>query len=148
MIIYKHNNATTNQIYNLLTECDNNFIPKLSLRVNIIEYAEKLSNNAENFEAWEGDKLIGIVSIYIDNKEYSGFITNVSVLSLFTGKSIGTNLLKRTVFFAKQKRLEYIKLEVHKENLAAINLYNKNGFIVLKENHDIITMRHKLKFAK
>ncbi len=73
------------------------------------------------------------------NKEIVGFagvidtvdqleITNIVVRKDFRKKGIGNELLTELIKLAKENGKEKITLEVNNTNLAAIKLYEKNGF--------------------
>lgn len=78
-IKYKIDKSTVEDIFLHLNTCDLDYIPKLSLKVNIDEYSQKLFQNANRFEAWNNNKLIGLLAIYFNFEENFAFITNVSI---------------------------------------------------------------------
>jgi ribosomal protein S18 acetylase RimI-like enzyme len=140
-ILYKVHVATSNEIYLHLKECSDNFTPHLSDRVNIREYSQKIFDKTLTFEAWSNDVLIGLVAAYFnDIKNKTGFISNVSVLKEFMGIGISSRLMNSVIEYARQQNFNELKLEVHCNNFAAINLYEKLGFHCIKKNEDIITM--------
>ena len=59
-IQFSLNNASEAEIVGHLWHCDANFVPPLSDRVEINDYANKITNKAMRFEAWSGDKLVGL----------------------------------------------------------------------------------------
>ena len=128
LIKYKHNTANFDEIHQHLNSCDQNFFPKLSSKVNIAEYSEKINNFAEKFEAWQNEMLIGLVAVYKNDENHFLFITNVSLLKEFQGKGIAKQLIMNAIDFAKDHQYKNIKLEVHLENENAIQLYTKLNF--------------------
>ncbi|URZ04268.1 GNAT family N-acetyltransferase [Clostridium felsineum] len=52
----------------------------------------------------------------------------VTILKEYTGKGIGSLLLKTVIAWAKKKKIEKIELEVFNDNTRAIELYKKFGF--------------------
>lgn len=62
----------------------------------------------------------------------------------FWGKNIGTVATKLMLENAKKIKLKKIYLEVNKKNLSAIKVYEKNGFIQIKENDSKIYMELEL----
>lgn len=130
-INYKSNNSTADQIYSHFNKCENLFIEKLEQRIDLKQYSFKLAEKATRFEAWNGNNLIGIIALYID--ENYGYITNVSVVEDFTKRGIATVLMNQLVYFAKERRIKEISLEVNKLNISAIQLYDKYGFKVISE---------------
>ena len=133
-IEYKIGVGSQNEIYLHLLDCDKFFIPKLSEKVNISEYSEKIFNKAINFEAWDNERLIGLVSMYINEEDTSfGYITNVSIINEYKNRGIASNLLKKCIKYSKDINLNWISLKVDTKNVSAVNLYNKFNF--MEEKH-------------
>lgn len=133
-IEYKIGVGSQNEIYLHLLDCDKFFIPKLSEKVNISEYSEKIFNEAINFEAWDNERLIGLVSMYINEEDTSfGYITNVSIINEYKNRGIASNLLKKCIKYSKDINLNWISLKVDTKNVSAVNLYNKFNF--MEEKH-------------
>lgn len=144
-IIYKTGTATKKDILLHLTACNSNFIPALNSRVDLSEYAEKISVHAITFEAWFQSNIIGLVAMYLNKNDKSGFITNVSVSKEFMGKGIASELLKECVSYVVKSELEGVKLEVNKNNLPAIELYKKYNFIKGELLNDSLYMKLTIK---
>lgn len=72
------------------------------------------------------NEIIGFAGVIdtIDQLE----ITNIVVKKSFRGKGIGNKLLVELIKLAKNRNKNEIILEVNNKNLAAIKLYEKNGF--------------------
>ncbi|MFN6039379.1 MAG: GNAT family N-acetyltransferase, partial [Bacteroidota bacterium] len=126
-IIYATNRATKNDIEIHLKHCDTNFIPPLSSRLVISDYAGKIVEKSFRFEAWKSEALIGLVAIYFSNKN-NAYITNVSVLPDMEGKGIAKELMNRIFKYAITGGYERINLEVSMYNQKAIVLYRNLGF--------------------
>lgn len=128
-IKYQIGKAGKQDIIEHLEKCDQNFSPQLSSYVNINEYSQKIFSNAVTFEAWENDKLIGLVAAYLnDQKSYEGFITNVSVFNNHARKGIAKQLLLNCEEYANKVGFKYLSLDVH-PGTNAFFLYTKIGFI-------------------
>ena len=141
-IKYAENTAGEMQVRIHLEKCDTNFVPRLSKKANIAEYAKKINTNAITFEAWQNDELIGVVAAYFNDKENKrGFITNVSTIKQYEGMGIGSRLIKMCIEYAKANNYRSILLEVNKENNTAIQLYNKYGFVKTGETGGLMQMK-------
>lgn len=128
-IIYKTKQAKEDHIYLHLCDCDDNFMPPLSRRVDLKDFAAKIADKTITFEAWDGNALIGLVSAYFNEYEnLVGFINNVSVVRHYMKRNIGSSLIKMCVDYAKMNGFKNIRLEVLPSNTAAIHLYEKHGF--------------------
>jgi ribosomal protein S18 acetylase RimI-like enzyme len=140
---FRINRATKNDIKRHLIACDKNYKQKLSHRVDIETYANKIFSNATRFEAWSRGYLIGLLAVYCNRiDEKKGFITNVSVLKEALGKGIATILVRRCIDYLVEKKFNKIELEVHLENIPAIELYKKSGFKIKNKRNSsyIMTM--------
>jgi ribosomal protein S18 acetylase RimI-like enzyme len=141
-IEFREGTATQEDIQAHLEGCDENFSPRLSLKVDIEEYSRKISAKARTFEAWFGGTLVGLVAAYLnDRSARSGFITNVSVANAFIGRGIAAALLDRCLDKSRQEGMEAIGLEVSMESREAIRLYEKLGFSELERKGETVLMR-------
>lgn len=136
------NKATALQIFEHISKCDNSFTPPLRDRVNIHDYAHKISIKTERFEAWIGNELIGLVASYFnDKKNRTAFITTVSILPQWQNCGLASRLMTRCIRYAQLKKFTQIKLEVNKNNYPAIKLYKKHGFSFEKTEPHSSTMQ-------
>ena len=146
MIEYKVNKATKEDLFLHLQKCDNQFLPKLSSRINVKDYANKLFKKAITFEAWSSDKLVGLVAVYFnDEKSKIGYISNISVILNFENKGIASSLLNQTKTFANKKAFYVLLLEVNKQNINAISFYEKHDFELTSEKLELLIMKCELK---
>lgn len=134
-ILYLSNQASAADIACHLSSCDLNFLPPLSSRVDLNDYAIKITHHARRFEAWVDDTLIGLVAVY-DNDHEGGiaYITNVSILPAWTGKGVASHLLQKCIEYEKQIKMVKLHLNVNKNHLHAIKLYEKRGFVANNNN--------------
>jgi ribosomal protein S18 acetylase RimI-like enzyme len=141
VIKYCLNKASETEVAEHLLSCDASFVPPLSSRVNIYDYAVKLVRNAIRFEAWSGGTLVGLVAAYCnDHEKRIAFISNVSVLSEWSAKGIAARLINRCIKYAKLSGMLYIRIEVASNNMAAIRFYRKNGFVSDNKNQSSNSM--------
>jgi len=143
---YFLNRASSGQVEKHLLTCDADFLPRLSDRVDILTYSEKIVSKAVTFEAWADDTLIGLVAMYCDNEESRvAYITNVSVFKIWSGKGIAAHLMALCLERARLLNMDRIALDVGSDNIFAIKLYEKNGFTIVNENAKFISMNLDLK---
>ena len=125
------NQATEAEIAEHLSLCDAAFVPPLSARIEIKDYAKKISGKAMRFEAWDRGQLTGLVAAYCnDSASRTAYITSVSVLRGWMGKGIASQLLERCIKHVAEFGFDRIELEIDRQNVAAARLYVKMGFIV------------------
>jgi ribosomal protein S18 acetylase RimI-like enzyme len=140
---YTHNASTANDILVHLKKCDGQFIHALSLAVNLNGYASKIYANADRFEAWQNNELVGLVAAYFNDKVNAvGFITNVSVDNSYSGNGIASALLTMCIDHVKTLPFKCIDLEVNKNNRKAINLYKKFRFVQFGSFNNNLQLKH------
>jgi ribosomal protein S18 acetylase RimI-like enzyme len=140
-ITFYINKASLSEIEEHLRDCDADFIPPLSQRIDVHAYASKIKANATRFEAWRDNALVGLAAMYCNN-EASGvaYITNVSVLNLLVGQGIARRLVGSCIEQAKLSGAKKVSLDVGAQNLPAARLYEKLGFSAVKKNEAVISM--------
>lgn len=146
IIKFGSNQASENEVAEHLLRCDGVFVPPLSGRVEIVDYARKIVSKAMRLEAWEDMKLVGLVAVYCnDHDKRIAYLTSVSVLKEWMGKGIATCLVKQCIEYATVSGMRQISLEVASSNLPAIWLYEKNGFVMGEAHAGFVTMNLYLK---
>lgn len=138
---FSQNNSDLAQIKWHLEQCDQLFIPPLSERVVLSEYAAKLSDRGERFEAWMNKTLVGLVAAYANNlQDRIAYVTSVSVLPEFQGANIAGRLLTSCARFAESRGFRRLALEVHGSNSQVIKLYHRMGFTTSREQGQMLLM--------
>jgi GNAT superfamily N-acetyltransferase len=139
------NKASDEEIAEHLWRCDADFVPPLCGRINIKDYAKKIVGKATRFESWAGRTLVRLVAAYCNDQDTRiAYITSVSVLPEWAGKGIALQLMSRCIDYARTSGMKQISLEVAIDNMRAIRLYEKSGFIAGKENAPFILMNLNL----
>lgn len=129
-ISYKKNTLNQNTLYQFVKNSDKEFEPVLSMFINLEDYCKKIQNNAEIFEAFSGNKIAALVIMYANDYESKkAFITYVYCKQEYRKQGITGNLLKNAVIFAKDKGFTEIWLNCNPDNISALKLYKKYGFI-------------------
>lgn len=141
-IEYLANRASGAEIEKHLLCCEADFVPALSERVEIPDYAQKIARKATRFEAWSNGALVGLVAAYCNDRETRiAHITSVSVMKGWTGKGIAAKLIAQCVEHAKASGMRQVGLEVAADNMPAIKLYQKSGFLASLLNRPFIQMK-------
>lgn len=139
-MVVKQNTQSAQQIKIHLLKVNECFFPPLNTYINIEEYAQKLFDKAISFEALEEGVLIGLVAGYHNIDENIFFISNVSVDPDFQGKGIASNLFGSLYAYCHKNNIYQLKLQVFKQNLPAINLYQKLGFEIMTDEDERLTL--------
>ena len=142
-IEYREDTSTIEVIISHFENCDEDFIAGLVKKIDINEYSKKIFDNAKRFEAWYGDSLAGLAALYINENDFL-YLTNISVNKDFTGRKIASTLLEQCIVFARKQKAELIRLEVEKQNIPAIRLYEKFNFRVVETSAGAQFMERKL----
>ena len=133
-IKYKIQSASEENICQHLFACNHNFIPPLESVVNIKNYSAKIKDNGITVEAWSGSRLVGMIAVYLNDFESRmGYITNVSVMSDYSGQGIASRLLNNCIELVKERSFNSILLEVNEKNKSAVGLYVKFNFRKVSE---------------
>lgn len=126
---FVRNTSTEAAVAAHLAECDADFEPPLSRRVELNAYARKLVTLATRFEALADRRLVGLVAAYCDDlASRQAFITSVSVSPDWTGQGIALRLMRESIAYVTEAGMRTIALEVGAKNGRAIGLYSKLGF--------------------
>lgn len=140
------NRALVSAIAGHLLACDGDFIPRLSKRLVIADYAEKIVERAQRFEAWCGSELVGLVAVYCNDADTGmAFVTNVSVDARWRGNGIAMQLLGEAIAYVGSLGFASVGLEVGNLNRNAIGLYRRLGFIMIDTNATTCHMALALK---
>ena len=128
-----------------LEACDASFIPHLSDRVDLADYAAKLAAKARRFEAWDQGELVGLVAAYCNGVDRQrAFVTSVSVLPQAQGRGIASQLVMRCISATRNAGFAKLELEVDSANERAVALYAKHGFYKFSEDGSTSAMTIEL----
>jgi ribosomal protein S18 acetylase RimI-like enzyme len=140
-IKYLSNKASVTEVAEHLMSTDTDFVPPLSSRIEINNYAQKITSNATRFEAWSGGALVGLVAAYCNDYEKCvAYISSVSVLKAWAGKGIATRLITQCIKHVQASGMGQVSLEVAVNNIPATKLYEKSGFVADKVDTPFVTM--------
>lgn len=140
-VSFREQSATRDDIFAHLRACDSSYLPPLSDRVDIGDYATKIFEHAATFESWNESGLAGMVAAYFNPATRSAFITSVSVEPDARGQGIASKLLGQCIAKARSQGMATVALEVFHENAAAIELYRKHGFSELSNDAGTVRMQ-------
>ena len=144
-LIFCTNRANASMLLEHLNACDNSYFPKLSTRVDIYAYTNKILANGIRFEAWDGIQLVGLLVLYRGEFEKkTAFITNVSVLPEFCSQGIASKLLEISLNYLRSDGFTCTELEVSHLNSVACSLYEKFGFVASTKTEQCIKMQLRI----
>lgn len=139
------NRASGAELCEHLRTCDAAFVPPLSGRVIIEEYAAKIASAATRVEAWAGQVLAGLVAVYLnDQRKHVAFITSVSVREGYLRQGVAARLLEECIALAIARGFAAVELDVDATNEAALALYEKLGFARSADGDQGLRLRLRL----
>ena len=107
-------------------------------------YVEKLINNAIILTYYD-QQIKGFIAFYANNKDNDfAFLSMIIIDKSIRGLGIGKMLIIQSEKIVWNKGFSKYKLEVLKNNNAAINLYINLGFKKIDSKEDVIVMEKKL----
>ena len=96
------------------------------------EFIKRISSDSKSvmYFAWKNDDIVGCANISGMKRRMSHRANfAISVAKSEWGSGIGSALLEKCIFFAKDNGIEIINLDTRSDNFRAISLYKKYGFI-------------------
>lgn len=97
--------------------------------------ADKFSLKAEFLLGKENDENIGFIAYYANNDaDKTVYISMIAVSFSHRRQGVGELLLEKCISDAMKRKMQFVKLEVKKDNWKARCFYEKNGFTVEKES--------------
>jgi ribosomal protein S18 acetylase RimI-like enzyme len=129
MIEIRIGQLSQKDIQEYLEENSSAFVPALFGRIDIKEFSMKIYEKAIHFYAFDNGIVVGFLAAYFNHpqKEF-GYITTFSTLPNFQNQGIASKILEQVMIFAKINSFKSLQLEVHKDNIKAINFYKKRNF--------------------
>lgn len=108
---------------------DRNFPIPLSHKQNLKQFSAKLCEKGTLCAVYERGEIVALTAGYtkdvIDNQAY---ISIVATKTEFQGRGYATKLIKEFIDISRKKGLSSIHLYTARQNLKAINLYERIGF--------------------
>lgn len=121
------------EVYSLLLSQSEDFPYPIEF---VVQYAKKLSDNAEFMTAYNDKNLLCGIIAYYANRLPMAYISHLWVNAASRGKGICGMMLQALNESLAKKGFEKIRLETRKKNASAINAYMKNGYEIISSNDD------------
>lgn len=118
------------EIRKLLFQYDTYFIPKISDRTNLEEYAKKLSTNATFILAKNKNTIVGFAAFYYNPAPQSTYLPLIAVDQDCQGLGIGRMLVEKMVNYCFINNSAGILLEMRADNSKLFKFYSDFGFTI------------------
>ncbi|WP_187836170.1 GNAT family N-acetyltransferase [Helicobacter pylori] len=116
------------------------FIQRLDLLPSISEFVQKLrEHGGEFFEMRNNEKLIGICGLNPINKTEAE-LCKFHINTAYQSQGLGQKLYESVERYAFIKGYTKISLHVSKSQIKACNLYQKLGFVCIKEEDCVVEL--------
>lgn len=112
------------------------FVPRLSTRVSLMEYTEKMYQHATLFVVREMDdagKLIACNAVYVNAAPLDSFATFLVVKEKYANYGIGAKLIIKAVRYCKELGSFGYSLKIRASNKIMYDFYLRLGFIKVSE---------------
>lgn len=125
-----NNNKNKQEVIEFLSEIHNIFYVSLNKKIEIPNYVSKVYNKGKIIAAIIEKEIIGVLLGYCNNiKNEIAYLSTIGVCDKCQGIGVGTKLLRKFTMISRNNNMNQIALHTHKNNISAIEFYNKNGFI-------------------
>jgi len=116
-IRYSRGEASENAIYTYLDSVSRLFIPELTKKVpDLRGYARKIKKRAVVFEAWDNNRLIGMLAAYFnDFNSKVGFVTSLCVAEKYHSKGIAKKLLSDAIMYGQLQKFNKVSYSIGTE---------------------------------
>lgn len=118
---------TYEKVYDFLEDTDEEFDIPLSQKVNLSDYASKLSKLSSFSYCIDNGHIVAMISCYV-NRPPIGYISNVCVVRKYQGIGLFTKLLSKLKDESSHLGITYLRLEVNVDNIRARRVYERSGF--------------------
>lgn len=121
------------EVDDLLHSLDETFYRRVTESVGKASYVKKLSERASFEVAKEGERVLGVIAFYENEKEL--YISYVCVEKSKRKQGVADLLMRNVCCYAEEVN-KNVSLEVRISNYAAIRLYSKFGFKIVETYGD------------
>ena len=111
------------------------------IRTDIDDYVDKILKNATIITIYKNHQLQGFIAYYDnDIKKEVAYLTMIAIRKESKNSGYGRMLMEFSIREIKKLGFKKYRLEVYHENVKAIGLYEKYGFVVIKRNSESLFM--------
>jgi ribosomal protein S18 acetylase RimI-like enzyme len=142
--------VTITSLLDFLVQVDLDFVPPISSKVDLVQYAQKLNSKATHCVAQEsgGEKIIGLISFYCnDPQKINAYISVFGVFESARGKGLGSEMFDRVIDYVKGMGFAFMSFQTWESN-RALSFYKSRGFTVYEKIQDRPNNECSLKMIK
>jgi ribosomal protein S18 acetylase RimI-like enzyme len=125
---------------------DDDYYEKLSDRIDIDEYSQKVHEGTVQFTLYDKDVLIGFSPCYFNNiREKIGYISSITIRSGYRNLNLGSEILQRIKKYAVEHDFYAVAVQSHCQNRINGGFYEKNGFKLFHKEKDACIYKYSAK---
>ncbi|MGY5846889.1 GNAT family N-acetyltransferase [Salegentibacter sp. HM20] len=145
---FRETSFKINDLALVLKKVNKSFQPSLLERLtkrstvnNFSEYIRKLLSFGNIIIACDSQNIKGLIMFYNnDSKNQEAYISVIAVTPEFQGQGISSELIRFSIRESKNNKMKSLYVKTWPENKAAIKLYEKNGFMILRVDKENILL--------
>lgn len=124
---------TVPEVAAFLKAIDQDFIPPLSTRIKLEDYAAKLVDKAVLVGAkWHG-RLVGLVAFYCnDLATRRAYVTCLGVAAEARGRGLGVTLIRQAMAVSHAAGMEVMDLQIDGDRPSLLAFYQRFGFRIME----------------
>ena len=150
---YLPNSKDYHEFLTFLEDTDDLIDPHISTRVNLEDYAKKVTRFATMFVAKKGEEWIGVEAVYFNEYPEFSFSTYLCIKEKYQSNSnVGMDLMLMQRRFLKEHHTKGLRFDIRKSNAALLNYHLKTGGRIISEHTypgtDIVEVRMEKVFIK
>ena len=150
---FQPNTIDYHEFLSFLEETDDLIEPRLSSRVNLEDYAKKVTQFATMFVAKKDEEWIGVEAVYFNAYPEFSHNTYLGVKKEYQNNTtVGMNIMLMQRKYLKEHRTKGLRFDIRKSNIALLNYHLKTGGKIIDEHTypgtDIVEVRMEKIFIK
>jgi len=131
--LYQKDNNAYSDIYSILEETDNDFIPSLTSKFKIEDVTKKYIELAHTYIAYVENKPAGLVAYYPNKKPKDSYLSIITVKKAYRGLQIGKTLELKCIEFCKRIDSKGLLVNMRKSNGGLFKSRINLGYQTTKE---------------
>ena len=120
-------------VFLILNETDQDFIPSLTSKFQLDQVVDKYINLAHIIIAYVNGNPIGLVSFYVNEKPKDSYLSVIAVRGKYRGFQVGKNLEIKCIEVCKKSKSNGMLVNMRKSNTQLLNSRLTLGYQIVKE---------------
>lgn len=131
--LYYKNKDVFSDVYLILKETDQDFVPSLTSKFQLKEVVNKYLSLAHVLIAYINGEPSGLVSFYVNEKPLDSYLSIIAVRAKYRGYQVGKNLEIKCLEICKNSNSNGMLVNMRKSNTKLLNSRLSLGYRIIKE---------------